>query len=317
MRAVVTGSSGMIGTALCERLLGLGYDVTPVDREPNQWNREVNAATRLVDLTSSPSSFDLPSDGVDVIVHLAANARVHDLVVRPELALENIVTCGHALEYARETGAHFIFASSREVYGNQGQTRYRESDATLERVESPYAASKLAGEALVQSYGRVYGLPGTIVRLSNVYGRYDLSERFIPACVKAATSGLPLSIFGAEKQLDFTYLDDVVDCLMAAIEHGGSAPAEVYNVATGQAASLVEAAELVSRALGRPLELKLASVRPGEVVSYEADIAKAAEHLGYRPRFSLSTALPIAIAWYRSQADERRGPDAEIAQKLT
>ncbi len=76
MRAVVTGSSGMIGTALCERLLALGYDVTPVDREPNQWNREVNAATRLVDLTSSPSSFDLPSDGVDVIVHLAANARV-------------------------------------------------------------------------------------------------------------------------------------------------------------------------------------------------------------------------------------------------
>lgn len=313
MSVLVTGSSGMIGTALCERLLALGHDVIPVDREPNQWNRDIDAATRVVDLTSHPSTFELPRTGVDVVVHLAANARVHDLVLRPELALENIVTCGHALEYAREVGAQFVFASSREVYGNQGQTRYRESDASLERVESPYAASKLAGEALVQSYGRVYGLPGTIVRLSNVYGRYDLSERFIPACVKAAVGGLPLSIFGAEKQLDFTYLDDVVDCLLAVIEHGGSAPAEVYNVATGQAASLVDAAQLVGKSLGRELELRVESVRPGEVISYEADIAKAAEHLGYRPRYTLSAALPLAVEWYRSRLDV--GSGVETAQK--
>lgn len=314
MRVLVTGSSGMIGTALCERLIGLDYDVVLVDREPNPWNRDIYAQTRLVDLTSHPSSFDLPRSGIDVVVHLAANARVHDLVLRPELALENILTCGHALEYAREVKAQFVFASSREVYGNQGQTRYRESDATLERVESPYAASKLAGEALVQSYARVYGLSGTIVRLSNVYGRYDLSERFIPACVNAAMRGLPLTIFGTEKRLDFTYLDDVVDCLLAIIEHGGSAPPEVFNVATGQAASLVEATELVSQALGRDLQLRLESVRPGEVVSYEADIAKAAEQLGYEPRYTLRSALPLAVEWYRRRHD--LGSDAEMAQKL-
>lgn len=305
MKIVVTGSSGMIGTALTETLNAAGHDAIPVDRIRNRWNSQVDAETRQIDLLDPPQTYDLPPMGVDFVVHCAANARVHDLALRPDRALENIQTCGHALEYARLAGARFIFTSSREIYGNQEHAEHRESDATLERVEGPYAASKLAGEALVQAYRRVYGMPATILRLSNVFGRYDLSERFIPACVKAALRGSVLTIYGREKRLDFTYIDDVTDVLQTIIEHESTDPGDVFNVATGHAIPLVEAAELVGQTLEREIRMSFEPARLGEVSAYQADISKAARQLGYQPKHTLQSALPLAMHWYRQQYEAR------------
>jgi UDP-glucose 4-epimerase len=291
----------MIGTALVERFYAAGHDAVPVDRVRNRWSAYIDAETRPIDLLQPPQSYDLPPSSVDVVVHCAANARVHDLALRPGRALENIMTCGHALEYARLAGARFVFTSSREIYGNQERPQHSEEDATLDRVEGPYAASKLAGEALVQSYRRVYGMPATILRLSNVYGRYDLSERFIPACVKAALTGSVLTIYGQEKRLDFTYVDDVLDVLQTVTEQDSKVAGEVFNVATGHAFSLVEAAELVAQTLEREIRMSFEPARLGEVTTYEADISKAAQQLGYEPKYTLPSALPLAMDWYRQQ----------------
>jgi UDP-glucose 4-epimerase len=296
----------MIGTALCEHLHLRGDEVMPVDRAPNIWNPRVNADTRRIDLLDPPEGYDLPRAGVDVVVHCAAHARVHDLVVDPLRAFENIQTCAHALEFARRAGAHFIFTSSREVYGNQEAGTFSEEQATLAHVESPYAASKLAGEALVQSYQRVYGMPATVVRLSNVYGRYDLSDRFIPTCARAALFGSTLTIYGREKRLDFTYLDDVIAGLMAVVKRGSRGVGEVINIASGWATSLQAAAQIFGHAFDREMTIEVEPSRPGEVVSFEADISKAARLLGYRPSHTLHTASPLAAQWYRQQLE--RGP---------
>ena len=301
MRVVVTGSSGMIGSALCERLDQRGDMAIPVDRAPNAWNASLDARTLTVELLRPPRTWPLPRTGIDVVVHCAANARVHDLVVRPELALENVVTCAHAIEYARELGAAFVFTSSREVYGNQGLGTYREEDVRIDAIESPYAASKLGGEHFVFSYRKVYRLPVVVVRLSNVYGRNDLSDRFVPTAIRKALTGAPLPIYGAHKRLDFTYLDDTVSGLVAVLDHIADADGEVVNIASGRGDTLVETAQRVGALVGRPLVLVPQESRPGEVVDFQADISKARRLLGYAPQTSVTDGLARMWDWYRRE----------------
>lgn len=297
VRVVVTGSSGMVGSVLSERLIEEGHDVVPVDRAPNPWNTDLDVATRLIDLLEAPAGYDLPS-GIDVVVHCAANARVHELVLEPLLARENYDTSFHALEFARSQDAHFIFTSSREVYGNQGRERYDETQVDAAWLESPYAASKLATEDLTRAYGRAYGTRSTIVRLSNVYGRHDTSERFVPVAIRRAMAGASLAIFGAEKRLDFTYVDDSVDGLVAVIERLTTVEGEVLNIASGHAETLIDAAESIATLLERPLPLKIEPPRAGEVIAYEADITKARGLLEYEPRFRLSEGLVETVRWH-------------------
>lgn len=305
MRVVVTGSAGMIGSVLSESLLEGGHEVIPVDRRPNEWSDSLEAITRRIDLLHDPRDYDLPLTGVDAVVHCAANARVHDLVLHPEQARENFDSCFNALEYARRTGAHFVFTSSREVYGNQGLGRYGEDDVDAEAIESPYAATKLAGEQLIRSYGRVYGQPFTIVRLSNVYGRNDLSDRFVPIAVQHALTGHELPIYGREKRLDFTYIDDTIGGLNAVLARLDSANGEVFNLATGSASTLEEVATRIASLLERDLPLSFEQTRPGEVISYEADISRACDRLDYRPRYALDEGLALAIEWYMARFTPR------------
>ena len=165
---LVTGSSGTIGTALVERLLANGTQVYGADVRSNPWSDAVEQLTVTADLRRRDALADLPDD-VSTVVHLAANARVHELVKEPRLAMENVEMTFNALEYARRRGAsRFVFASSREVYGNVGQVTAAEEDTASDRSESPYAASKTAGEALVDAYGRCYDLDTATVRFSNV-----------------------------------------------------------------------------------------------------------------------------------------------------
>ncbi len=310
MRVLVTGSSGMVGSALCERLGAQGDVALCVDRAPNAWNPDLEARTLKVDLLDEPRTWPLPRSGVDVVVHCAANARVHDLVVRPELALENVVTVAHALEYARQVGAAFVFTSSREVYGNQGRGVYREEDVRNDAIESPYAASKLGGEHLVFSYRKVYGLPVVVVRLSNVYGRNDMTDRFVPTAIRRALSGEPLPIYGARKRLDFTYLDDTVSGIVGVIGRVQELSGEVLNIASGRGYTLVETAQRIGELLGRPLTLLAAESRPGEVVDFQADITKARRELGYEPRTTLEDGLSRAVAWYRTRLPVQAGAAA-------
>ncbi len=144
-KILVTGSSGTIGTRLCEVLLTKGYDVYGVDVRQNKWNKNLVSITTLADLRSTEAIEKIPKD-VDMVIHLAANARVYDLVVEPDLAFDNVKTVYNVLEFCRKNNVkRILFSSSREVYGNSDKINCKESDARIENCESPYSASKIAG----------------------------------------------------------------------------------------------------------------------------------------------------------------------------
>lgn len=299
---LVTGSSGMIGTALVERLLDEGIDVRGIDRCPNRWSDAVEAVTNRVDLLD-PDAYDRFPTDADTIVHLAANSRVRDLVQEPTGATENLQILSTALEYARRNDSDLLFTSSREVYGDQGQTVYVESDAGVRDAENPYGASKAGGEALVASYGECYDLRTCTLRLSNVYGRYDGYNRVIPMFIALADRGKDLTVYGGDKLLDFLYLDDCVDALMCAMERIDALQGEVVNVGSGRGHSLLHLAELIVDRTNADVAVTVDSNRPGEVDRFVADAGLAQRLMGFEPSYSLPEGLDETVAWYRSRSD--------------
>lgn len=298
MRILVTGSSGTIGTRLCEQLLAKGHEVIGVDRVPNKWQPAVQAVTVVADLLHANAMDRLP-DGIDAIVHLAANARVYDLVTDPSRALENMTTTFHVLEFARLRGIRkFIFSSSRETYGNVRRERYTEDMVRVEACESAYTASKVAGEALVHAYGHCYGLHPIIFRFSNVYGMYDESDRVIPLFIRLARRKEPLTVFGKEKLLDFTYIDDTTAAVIRAIEHYDANADETYNLGNGEGTSLMVLAERISALLGSDAPIHVGQPRTGEVTHYIADITHARTKLGYDPKVPFDDGIVRTVEWY-------------------
>lgn len=293
MRVLVTGSSGTIGTELCLELLK-GHELQGVDVRPNQWSPAVSERTMLRDLRKP-----LDLDSCDMAIHLAANARVWDLVQNPGLARDNFEMLFNVLEYARVHDVkRFLFASSREVYGNSDKHVHHEDEAYVKNCESPYTASKIGGEALVHSYQQCYGIDFVIVRFSNVYGRYDLSTRVVPRFISQAIAGQPLVVYGKDKVLDFTFISDAVDGILSCISRFGSVQNDTFNIASGTGSTLTEVAQAVTRLLRSRSEMRLEGSRTGEVVKYIADISKARRLLAFAPKVSLEDGLRQSVAWY-------------------
>ncbi len=298
MKILVTGSSGTIGTRLCERLLADGHDVVGADWKDNKWQSGVQAVTINADLRDPEQVKKLPAD-VEAIIHLAANARVHDLVIDPDRALDNVKDTYNMLEFARKNNIRkFFFASSRETYGNiPAQDSYTEDMARMENCASPYTASKIAGEAFVESYTRCYGVDHVIIRFSNVYGMYDESERVVPLFFRKAKANEPMTVFG-EKCLDFTYIDDAVDGVVKALMNFEQAKNNTYNLAYGKGSTIVALAELMKELLGATSEVTLTKMRTGEIGRYIANIDKARKAFGYDPKTPFVEGVKKSVEWY-------------------
>jgi UDP-glucose 4-epimerase len=302
MRVLVTGSSGQIGTNLALRLQQEGHDVFGVDKRTNTWTSEFPYL--LQDLSQQHAEFDFPR--ADVIVHLAAHAKVHELVVHPQRALDNTVIAFNVLEYARQTSTPVVFASSREVYGDVRRfDEYVETSADFGFAASTYSASKIAGEAFVYAYARCYALPYLVFRFSNVYGRYDNDlhrmVRVLPLFMHRLQRGEPITVYGGrEKTLDFTYVDDCVEGIVRGVEAlaEGRVRDETINLAYGKGDNLVHAAELIATRLGVEADLTVAPSLTGEVTHYIADLSRATELLGYEPKVSLEEGIPRAVDWF-------------------
>ncbi|MGH2537054.1 MAG: NAD-dependent epimerase/dehydratase family protein [Candidatus Promineifilaceae bacterium] len=307
MRILITGSSGQIGTNLALALLEGGHYVFGVDIRPNTWSERYE--TLLQDLSAPYRSFaggighaQYPAD-LDVVVHLAAHAKVHQLVEQPDRALENMAMTYNVLEFCRHNGLPIIFSSSREVYGDIHRYITEESYADFAFTESPYSASKIAGEALIYSYAQCYGLPYLVFRFSNVYGRYDNDlarmERVIPLFIHKISRDEPIVVYGRDKVLDFTYVDDCVAGVGRGIEllASGRPANQTINLAYGQGNSLVDMAHFVAEALGKEPEIRVEPPRVGEVTHYVANIGKARALLDYTPQTPLQEGIRRAVAW--------------------
>jgi UDP-glucose 4-epimerase len=310
MRVLITGSSGQIGSNLGLRLRADGHEVLGVDKRRNTWTDEF--PTLLQDLAGHYPAFPggiggVEYEPVDLVVHLAAHAKVHQLVREPHRALENAIMTFNVLEYARQLGLPLVFSSTREVYGDVHRfEEYAEEAADFAYTESPYSASKIASEAFIYSYARCYGLDYLVFRFSNVYGRFDNDlwrmERVLPLFMHQLSRHEPITIFGGEeKVLDFTYVDDCVDGIARGVYAlaEGRVANETVNLAYGQGNTLVRAAELIAGELGVEPRITTAPSLLGEVTHYVADVRKARELLGWEPHTPLDGGIPQAVAWFR------------------
>jgi nucleoside-diphosphate-sugar epimerase len=304
VRILVTGSSGQIGTNLALHLQRAGHHVFGIDKRVNPWTDEFRYL--LQDLTF-PGGLGDDYPEADVMVHLAAHAKVHELVREPGRALENTIMTFNVLEYCRKHDLPLVFSSTREVYGDVHRfDEYGEASADFAFTESPYSASKIASEALIYSYARCYGLNYLVFRFSNVYGRFDndLSRmvRVIPLFIQRLLHDEPITVYGgSDKTLDFTYVDDCVGGLARGIDElvAGSVVNETINLAFGQGNTIVRAAELIAAELGAEPQIVFTPSLLGEVTHYVADIRKARDLLGWEPEVPLEEGIPRAVAWFR------------------
>ena len=209
----------------------------------------------------------------------------------------------NVLEFCRQNQLPIIFSSSREVYGDIHRYITEESHADFAFTESPYSASKISGEALVYSYAQCYDIPYLVFRFSNVYGRYDNDlhrmERVIPLFIKRISQGEPITVFGEDKVLDFTYVDDCVAGVTAGIERlvSGDIKNHTINLAFGHGNSLVNMANYIGEELGITPNMTVEPSQVGEVTHYVANIGKANALLGYQPQTPLRAGIAKSVAW--------------------
>jgi UDP-glucose 4-epimerase len=303
VRVLITGSSGQIGTNVGLALMQRGDTVHGIDWRENTWTGQIP----MTHMDLSACSYEnFPDGGFDIVLHLAAYAKVYELVEHPDRAMQNIQMLFNTLEYCRQHNTPIIFGSSREVYGDIHRYITEEHDADFVVAESPYSASKISGEALIYSYGQCYDLPYLVFRFSNVYGRFDSDadrmERVIPLFIQRIAADEPIVVFGKDKTLDFTYVDDCAQGVIKGLDEvvSGRIRAETINLAYGAGNSLLDLVNMVSMCLGKTPQATFESARAGEVTRYVADISKAKTLLGYTPTTPLSGGLPKAIAWQRT-----------------
>lgn len=309
---LLTGSSGTVGTAVAQELARNGYHVVPLDIRHSYWDRQIERKTVFHDLRKPLTSLRLRRKP-DLIIHLAANARVHDLVVNPKLAHDNYLMTFNLLEYARVNGIdRFVFSSSREVYGESkaGEKR-REASTHITRIKSPYTASKFGSEGLIHAYHECYGIRPVIVRLSNVYGRYDVSERVIPLFIYYAVRNRNICVFGREKKLDFTYIDDCSDGLVRIAKRFDQVSGRTFNLSSGKSERLLDLAQMIITHTGSGSQVSSSSKRVGEISSFTGDISLARKLLGYAPKVPLKDGLPQNIDWYLQAMKSRRVYDSQ------
>jgi len=297
-----------------------GHSVFGVDKRVNTWTDRFRYI--LQDLSSNYPPYEKGIGGVeypevDIVVHLAAHAKVHELVRYPHRAMENITMTYNVLEYCRLARLPIVFSSSREVYGdihryiadeNLRPATMGESTAHFAYTESPYSASKIASEALIYSYARCYALKYIVFRFSNVYGRYDNDiermERVIPLFIRRIAHDEPITIYGENKVLDFTYVDDCVSGIAAGVDalHEGRVENQTINLAYGQGNSLIKMAQYVGQAVGKEPRITIAPAQLGEVTHYVADITKARQLLEYNPKVPLEEGIRRTVEWNREWA---------------
>lgn len=242
-------------------------------------------------------SVTLNSVKPDVIVHLAAIAHAGRSNKDPLSTFDHSLrTLENALDYARDSGIHFVYFSSSMVYGNF-QTDPVEETHPLEPI-GIYGALKVAGEKMVIAYHQVFGMPYTIVRPSALYGPRCVSRRVGQVFIENALDGQTLRVDGqGEEKVDFTYIGDLVDGVCAAIE-GPAARNEIFNMTAGRGRTLRELLSFVQR---RFPEIEVEYVERDALRPYRGglSIEKARRALGYDGRTPLERGLDEYIDWYR------------------
>jgi UDP-glucuronate 4-epimerase len=312
-RWLVTGGVGFIGFHVSQALAARGDDVVVVDdfsdapyptRMKERNERDLTAAfagrARVVRACVTDRATLAPLvTGVDGVVHLAGLAGVRPSFAEPaRYARVNVEGTAVVLELARAAGVKkFLLASSSSVYGNSTPLPARE-DAPCIVPESPYAASKRGAELVAASIcKRAPDLACVALRFFTVYGARQRPEMAITLFMRAILRGEPITVFGdGTMKRDFTHVDDITRGVVAALD-GAKPGYEVYNLGSGAPIDLDGLVDALSRAAGKPANIRRAPVPAGDVDATFADIDKMRRDHGWSPRVKLTDGIVTVRDW--------------------
>jgi UDP-glucuronate 4-epimerase len=311
MNILVTGGAGFIGSHLVDRLLEGGNKVICVDNFDPFYDRSIKENNisehrkddnyKLVeeDVRNFEILCEKITEDIDVIVHLAAKAGVRPSVENPVGFQDvNVMGTQNMLEFAKEREVtQFIFASSSSVYGTNKNVPWSEDDHVLKPI-SPYASTKVSGELMGHVYTELYDMRFLALRFFTVYGPRQRPDLAIHKFLRLMSNGEQITLYGdGSSRRDYTYIDDIIDGVMAAIEYEDSMY-EIINLGNNRTVQLLELVEAIEEASGIESNRTFGPEVPGDVHQTWADINKAKDLLDYNPDYSLKQGLEKFVQWY-------------------
>jgi UDP-glucuronate 4-epimerase len=331
MRVLVTGCAGFIGMHCVLRLLERGADVLGVDNLSPYYSVELKQArlarlegTRgfrferldLADGTSLDRA--LASHRPEFVLHLAAQPGVRYSLENPGSYVQaNLVGFANLIESCRRyPPQHLVYASSSSVYGGNTGLPWAESD-NVDHPVSLYAATKKSNELMAHVYSHLFGLATTGLRYFTVYGPWGRPDMSPVLFARAIMDGKPVQVFNhGDMQRDFTYVDDIVEGTLRALERAARpdpgfdrsapdpatswAPWRVYNIGNHRPVALLDYIAALERALGRKAIMELKPMQPGDVKATYADTERLADAVGFSPSTPLDIGLARFADWFKS-----------------
>tara|TARA_B100001559_G_scaffold294386_1_gene276064 strand:- start:353 stop:1327 length:975 start_codon:yes stop_codon:yes gene_type:complete len=319
MTILVTGVAGFIGNHVALKLLDRGESVVGVDSINNYYDiklkysrlkrlekfkkfefLKVNIASK--DLLSSLEKYD----EIDSIIHLAAQAGVRYSITNPfDYVESNLVGHLNILEFARAKGTikNLVYASSSSVYGGNKKIPFSIDDS----VDSPislYAATKKSDELISYSYSHLYGIKQVGLRFFTVYGPWGRPDMALYLFTSAILNSKPIKIFNfGNMSRDFTYIDDIVDGTISALDKIPSkddkVPHRVYNLGNDNSEKLTKLIELIEQCTGVKAIRELEPMQMGDVKDTLADIGASKKDLNFFPKTKIEEGVPKFVNWYQ------------------
>ena len=330
MTLLVTGAAGFIGAYACRALQDRGETVVGLDSFNDYYDPQLKRdrvaalcpgtdirALDLADRDGLAALFDevRPTR----VIHLAAQAGVRYSLTHPHAYVEsNLAGFVNLLELCRHRGVgHLVYASSSSVYGDSATPPFSE-DQRVDRPRSLYAATKAANELMAYTYAHLYGLHATGLRFFTVYGPWGRPDMAPLLFSRAVLAGRPIEVFNhGRMRRDFTFIDDIVAGVLAAMDHpptadaaaavdaAGDAPHRVFNLGNHTPVELEHFIAVIEQAAGRTAQKIYRDMQPGDMVATMADTSRAQAALGFEPRTAIETGLPQVVAWCRDYFGER------------
>jgi len=310
---LVTGSAGFIGYHVARALLEHGARVVGLDNF-NDYYSPALKHDRDLELRRHPNFISVAADLTDLpalealfsahrprkICHLAAQAGVRYSLINPfAYQKSNLEGFVNLLELAKRfPPERLVYASSSSVYAGLTEMPFSET----QRVDTPislYAATKKANELMAHAYSHLFGIPTVGLRFFTVYGPWGRPDMAMWLFTEAMLQGKPIKVFNYGKmQRDFTYIDDIVQGVVAALMAPGLDAYEIINLGNHRAEELLRVIGILESELKLTADQKLLPIQPGDVPATYADIARARTKLGFEPLTPIDVGIPRFVQWY-------------------